>query len=1064
LVQLSDALSGKTLLNVSQSTNAPSLVLNLTSVSLAPLSAYRWRVCVNTTLFPASTSACSAWSPVVTGWKGGSAAAAPAPMWLPNADGFVLFRREASLLTGHGPVVLALAAVTANPQTTYHAQQNAKLLASYKLFVGGTFAGVGPGRISTCGPVCPIQGGDTECFCEPHHLYDVFNVTSLVSSPGNLTVALQTYMSRLYTDEGDLPPKVTIQLDIVFADGARQTLSSGSQFRAWNATSYFNPSCCASAYSFDPYQPHENFDARAEPLGWQEDGFDDSSWLSASAQPPYPVPLRPRPSRHLLVTHDIEPSEVLPFEGAGTTWIRGSAAQPVQTQALETQPMQAQALETQPVQAQALETAASTAGAPHMLFAANSDAPMDLFVDFGLERMGGLDVVVNASQAGVQLDVTLSEDLLPGSDWPRPLKVPMNTGNDYHDVWTLREGAQRFTQHEYSEFRFARIRVLSTGPQACAVSELGDYTTPVLLGCPSHQTVTSVAFASFGTPSGSCSSGLGVNASCSAAESAHAVASACVGRNNCSVVPSTATFGGDPCEGTMKQLAARVQCSGPTPPAPSQPPIRSISVRAWSVRYDADYSGTEMTVTAPNETLAGIVARIHDFSRYTQQATTIDMFTDSNTRQRDVMCGENANLNSRMGWASSLEFMVQRQSVEYTIQQRGWGGPGAAEWPMIMVLTVWQDYMRTGQLDLAVKHYQTLKNWTGAVLVNRSSGLWSCPPCGGLSEKHDCTPTVTLFNCNGPEIDWPSSMRDGFVFVPENTVVNAFSHRALRAFASLATALGRDADAAEAEALAATMRASATQRLLRGNAYVDGVGTDHQAWHSTVFSLLHGLADDLPAQNRSALVDTVAQGIEAVNGVVGGVYLGPWALTVLFDDVTDHGHRAIGLIAATGSHSWLHQLAQNATTGMEAWDPEDKPNLTYSHPWGASLVFVMAERLLGVMATAPGFETFDVRPQLGPLSGAASTVPTIRGPIAVNATQDAPAAGQRAPSGATVQLTVPGASVATVYLPVLPGALVTVDGGAPAEPELEAPHQAYAVIRVGPGYHTLRAGSHAAQV
>jgi len=61
------------------------------------------------------------------------------------------------------------------------------------------------------------------------------------------------------------------------------------------------------------------------------------------------------------------------------------------------------------------------------------------------------------------------------------------------------------------------------------------------------------------------------------------------------------------------------------------------------------------------------VYRVHRLSRDTQITTTLDMFTDSNTRQRDVMCGEAININSRMGWSSSLEFMVQRQSIQYGI-------------------------------------------------------------------------------------------------------------------------------------------------------------------------------------------------------------------------------------------------------------------------------------------------------------------------------------------------------------------------------------------------------------
>jgi len=105
---------------------------------------------------------------------------------------------------------------------------------------------------------------------------------------------------------------------------------------------------------------------------------------------------------------------------------------------------------------------------------------------------------------------------------------------------------------------------------------------------------------------------------------------------------------------------------------------------------------------------------------------------------------------------------------------------------------------------------------------------------------------------------------------------------------------------------------------------------------------------------------------------------------------------------------------------MEAWDPSEKPNLTYSHPWGAPLVWVVAEYLLGVRATSPAFATFDVRPQLGLLSRASSAVPTIRGPIPVDVNQTM-APGMKkglAPVGMTLRVHVPGSTRARVFAPM----------------------------------------------
>ena len=68
-------------------------------------------------------------------------------------------------------------------------------------------------------------------------------------------------------------------------------------------------------------------------------------------------------------------------------------------------------------------------------------------------------------------------------------------------------------------------------------------------------TFSGVAFASFGTPTGTCSTGLAVNPSCNAATSRSVVIAACVGKSSCTLTASNDAFGGDPCLNTVKHLA-----------------------------------------------------------------------------------------------------------------------------------------------------------------------------------------------------------------------------------------------------------------------------------------------------------------------------------------------------------------------------------------------------------------------------------------------------------------------------------------------------------------------------
>ncbi|ESR37839.1 Beta-galactosidase 8 [Citrus sinensis] len=83
---------------------------------------------------------------------------------------------------------------------------------------------------------------------------------------------------------------------------------------------------------------------------------------------------------------------------------------------------------------------------------------------------------------------------------------------------------------------------------------------PVLsLECPNpNQVISSIKFASFGTPLGTC--GSFSRGRCSSARSLSVVRQACVGSKSCIIGVSVNTFG-DPCKGVMKSLAVEASCT-----------------------------------------------------------------------------------------------------------------------------------------------------------------------------------------------------------------------------------------------------------------------------------------------------------------------------------------------------------------------------------------------------------------------------------------------------------------------------------------------------------------------
>ncbi|GKV28825.1 hypothetical protein SLEP1_g37823 [Rubroshorea leprosula] len=91
-------------------------------------------------------------------------------------------------------------------------------------------------------------------------------------------------------------------------------------------------------------------------------------------------------------------------------------------------------------------------------------------------------------------------------------------------------------------------------------SKTGTKPGPTLsLACPfPDQAISSIKFASFGTPSGTC--GGFSHGKCSSPKALSILQKACIGSKSCSIAVSTGTFG-DPCRGVIKSLAVEASCT-----------------------------------------------------------------------------------------------------------------------------------------------------------------------------------------------------------------------------------------------------------------------------------------------------------------------------------------------------------------------------------------------------------------------------------------------------------------------------------------------------------------------
>ena len=226
-----------------------------------------------------------------------------------------------------------------------------------------------------------------------------------------------------------------------------------------------------------------------------------------------------------------------------------------------------------------------------------------------------------------------------------------------------------------------------------------------------------------------------------------------------------------------------------------------------------------------------------------------------------------------------------------------------------------------------------------------------------------------------------------------------FALAGLRALATLAGAAAA-ALAAQAAALDGAIMAQMFNASL--GLFCDGICADpavagHTSAISSAWALFLGAAP--PAARAAAWSRIARDGLEGFGDYGAFVFLS--ALAAVPEG--DGGAAMLTALAKCDAESWCAEMRDfNATMTRESWVD---PTATYSHAWGTSPLVGVSAGIMGVAQTAPAWAAFTVRPRLGGLARASITLPTLRGPISVEA--NASATALRAPCGSEALLCAP---------------------------------------------------------
>lgn len=422
--------------------------------------------------------------------------------------------------------------------------------------------------------------------------------------------------------------------------------------------------------------------------------------------------------------------------------------------------------------------------------------------------------------------------------------------------------------------------------------------------------------------------------------------------------------------------------------------VKGIALRR---RFDAEQS----LFNCSNE----VLCLLYDTSKYAVCATSQDVYVDSQTRERTPYEGD-ALINMLSAYHTASDRSLARFTVDYLLSHRTW----PADYALLPIHMVRLDYLYTGDRTLLDRHYGTLRRLMLAEKVDERVGLIGAKPVGEGNRDRIM-------------VDWPVCSRDGYAENAHyNTVYNALCYICLRDMTVMASVLGKEDEATAYRNVADNLRADMIELLYNPDvgAFRDGLTADgepiaHYAQHATAYALCAGIfADD-------AMKDALGRTLVRQDAIRTSIYGAYFLIEALYR--AGFGAYATALLASDdctpGAHTFAAALCNNgATIAPEAWCPEEKPNMTFSHPWGASPAALIARGMFGIRPTRPGFHKFEIKPQIGDLPYAAIRIPTVKGCIGVSIGQNAEAY--------EAEVIVPPNTKATVLLPVLPGGTNTL--------------------------------------
>ena len=433
---------------------------------------------------------------------------------------------------------------------------------------------------------------------------------------------------------------------------------------------------------------------------------------------------------------------------------------------------------------------------------------------------------------------------------------------------------------------------------------------------------------------------------------------------------------------------------------PGKPTLASLE----GLLLNSDVPGAG-SFTCSNERLN----RIQEMVLWTELSNLFSVESDCPHREKFgyggdiVAAGEMALLNFNMSrfYAKAVQDLADavRPNGGFTetapfvgISDEGLGEKsGPVGWGTAHPYLLWRLYQHYGDRRLLEQNYEPAKRWLALLKSRARDGILD----NGISDHESLVPKPRALTGTG------------------------FYYLNAKLLADIARALGKDSEAAEADALAETIKAAFNRKFLQpGTGRYDTATQACQA-----FALYLGL---VPAEEKERALSVLVKDIDDAHS--GHLTTGIFGTKYMLHALADAGRAdvAFRVVNQTTFPGWGYMLENGATTLWEHWAMSDN-TFSHNHPMFGS-VSEWFYRVLAGINPAPDAVAFDkivIQPHpVGDLQWVKASHDSVRGKVVSEWRMEA--------GKFHLRVRVPVGATATVFLPAKDGTPIT-ESGKPVE-------------------------------